>query len=114
MHPAPGSQGRHSFTSLIGSVDSDTSRYVAECRPQAARVEMIQDLKDMAENILKLYKNYRAQKEKKPFNPKRIIFFRDGVSEGEFRQVLREGELILLSCSPSSRSLLRRATAVEG
>ncbi|RDX40439.1 argonaute-like protein, partial [Lentinus brumalis] len=90
MHPAPGSQGRPSFTSLIGSVDSDTSRYVAECRPQTARVEMIEDLKDMAENILSLYKNYRAIKENKSFDPKRIIFFRDGVSEGEFKQVLEK------------------------
>ncbi|KAI0698193.1 argonaute-like protein [Cerioporus squamosus] len=89
MHPAPGSQGRPSFTSLVASVDSDNSRYVAECRAQTGRVEMIEDLKDMVENVLKLYKDYRADKEKKPFNPQRIIFFRDGVSEGEFRQVLQ-------------------------
>ena len=55
---------------------------------------MIQNLQEMAESILSLYKNYRTGQEKKPFNPKRIIFFRDGVSEGEFTRVLREGELL--------------------
>ncbi|RPD63356.1 argonaute-like protein [Lentinus tigrinus ALCF2SS1-6] len=90
-HPAPGSDyGRPSFTSLVGSVDSDSSRYVAQCRPQTARVEIIEDLQDMAENILRLYKNYRTQKEKKRFDLKRILYYRDGVSEGEFVQVLQQ------------------------
>ena len=48
IHPAPGSQGRPSFTALVGSVDSDTSKYVAECRVQTGRLEMIQDLQEMA------------------------------------------------------------------
>lgn len=29
IHPAPGSDGRPSFTSLVGNVDSDTAKYVA-------------------------------------------------------------------------------------
>ncbi|KAI0696653.1 argonaute-like protein [Cerioporus squamosus] len=90
IHPAPGSQGRPSFTSLVGSVDSDTSKYVAECRVQTGRVEMIQDLQSMAENVLNMYKSYRTGKERKPFNLKRIIFYRDGVSEGEFRKVIEQ------------------------
>ncbi len=92
IHPAPGSQGRPSFTSLVGSVDSDTSKYVADCRAQTGRVEMIQDLQSMAENVLNMYKSYRTEREKKPFNLKRIIFYRDGVSEGEFRKVIEQGE----------------------
>ncbi|RPD71863.1 argonaute-like protein [Lentinus tigrinus ALCF2SS1-7] len=90
IHPAPGTQGRPSFTSLVGSVDSDTSKYVAECRVQTGRVEMIQDLQNMAEGVLNLYKSYRTGKERKPFNLKRIIFYRDGVSEGEFRKVIEQ------------------------
>ncbi|RDX49272.1 argonaute-like protein [Lentinus brumalis] len=90
IHPAPGSQGRPSFTSLVGSVDSDTSKYVADCRAQTGRVEMIQDLQSMAENVLNMYKSYRTEREKKPFNLKRIIFYRDGVSEGEFRKVIEQ------------------------
>ena len=43
------------------------------------------------------YIDYRANLEKKQTNqaPKRIIFYRDGVSEGQFKQVLdRELPLI--------------------
>ena len=29
IHPAPGSDGRPSFTALVGNVDSDTAKYVA-------------------------------------------------------------------------------------
>jgi eukaryotic translation initiation factor 2C len=29
IHPSPGSEGRPSFTSLVGNVDSDTAKYVA-------------------------------------------------------------------------------------
>lgn len=40
------------------------------------------------------YKNYRKTVEKKTnLDPKRIIFFRDGVSEGQFKQVLEIGKL---------------------
>ncbi|RDX47695.1 argonaute-like protein [Lentinus brumalis] len=100
MHPAPGSQGRPSFTALVASVDSDSSRYVAECRAQTGRVEMIENLQDMAVNVLKLYRDYRLDKEKKPFDPKRIIFYRDGVSEGEFRQVLQRAACTALNIKP--------------
>lgn len=29
IHPSPGSDGRPSFTSLVGNVDADTAKYVA-------------------------------------------------------------------------------------
>jgi len=29
IHPAPGSDGRPSFTALVANVDSDTAKYVA-------------------------------------------------------------------------------------
>jgi eukaryotic translation initiation factor 2C len=48
IHPAPGSDGRPSFTALVGNVDSDTAKYVATSRVQGSRVEIIQDLEEMA------------------------------------------------------------------
>ena len=48
IHPAPGSDGRPSFTALVGNVDSDTAKYIATSRVQASRVEIIEDLQDMA------------------------------------------------------------------
>ncbi|KAI0750722.1 argonaute-like protein [Daedaleopsis nitida] len=89
IHPAPGADGRPSFTALVGNVDSDTAKYVADCRVQTSRQEMIDDLSVMAKGILEMYQKYRRGMEKKPnANPKRIIFYRDGVSEGQFRHVL--------------------------
>ena len=41
MHPAPGSLDRPSYASLVANVDSDTAKYIAECRVQTARQEMI-------------------------------------------------------------------------
>ncbi|KAF8974495.1 argonaute-like protein [Flammula alnicola] len=98
IHPAPGSDGRPSFTALVGNVDSDTAKYVADSRVQTSRQEMIADLYEMSKHVLTMYTRYRSNVEKKPGNmslPKRIIFYRDGVSEGQFKQVL-EQELPLL------------------
>ncbi|KAL3183025.1 hypothetical protein MRX96_006815 [Rhipicephalus microplus] len=43
-----------------------------------SRVEIISDLKDMLKDLLKAF--YRATKHK----VERIVFYRDGVSEGQF------------------------------
>ncbi|KAJ3555887.1 hypothetical protein NM688_g2332 [Phlebia brevispora] len=87
VHPSPGSQGRPSFASLVASVDSGAAKYVADCRVQAPNQEMIAELDVM--NILQKYMDYRAVMEKKADKaPKRIIFYRDGVSESQFQQVL--------------------------
>jgi eukaryotic translation initiation factor 2C len=91
IHPSPGSEGRPSFTSLVGNVDSDTAKYVADSRVQTSRQEMIADLDEMSKSILLLYMRYRGAVERKTgpsAAPKRIIFYRDGVSEGQFKQVL--------------------------
>jgi len=91
IHPAPGSQGRPSFTSVVGSVDSATSKYIATTRVQTSRQEMIEDLTDMCKYIIDMYAKYRKNIEKKAnVFPKRIIFYRDGVSEGQFKTVIEE------------------------
>jgi len=90
IHPAPGSEGRPSFTALVGNVDSNTAKYIATCRVQTGRQEIIADLKEMAKYVLGKYMQYHEKVEKVSGPPKRIIFFRDGVSEGQFRHVLDE------------------------
>jgi hypothetical protein len=52
VHPAPGSEGRPSFTSLVGNVDAATSKYIATTRVQTSRQEMIDDLDDMCQVVL--------------------------------------------------------------
>lgn len=62
-------------------MDAHPSRYCATVRVQKPRQEIIQDLASMVRELLiQFYKSTR-------FKPTRIIFYRDGVSEGQFRQV---------------------------
>ncbi len=91
IHPAPGADGRPSFTALVGNVDSETAKYIADCRVQTSRQEMIDDLEAMATAHIAMYKRYRQAVEKKSPDPKRVIFYRDGVSEGQFQHVLDFG-----------------------
>ncbi|KAG7231685.1 hypothetical protein INR49_010735 [Caranx melampygus] len=67
---------------VVGSMDAHPSRYCATVRVQRPRQEIIQDLASMVRELLiQFYKSTR-------YKPTRIIFYRDGVSEGQFRQVL--------------------------
>lgn len=62
-------------------MDAHPSRYCATVRVQRPRQEVIQDLASMVRELLiQFYKSTR-------YKPTRIIFYRDGVSEGQFRQV---------------------------
>ncbi|KAL5508298.1 hypothetical protein ACEPAH_5917 [Sanghuangporus vaninii] len=89
VHPAPGSKGHPSYTAVVGNVDSTAAYYLASSpRVQTSRQEMIEDLEEMAFHVLSLYVSYRKKEGKAKSNPKRIIFYRDGVSEGQFQQVL--------------------------
>ncbi|XP_075725003.1 protein argonaute-4-like [Rhipicephalus microplus] len=102
-HPAPGDKYRPSIAACVGSLDSIPSRFHASVRVQmedstaTSRVEIIRDLKDMMKELLKAF--YRATKHK----PERIIFYRDGVSEGQFMEVRnREVSAIRLACQEMS------------
>ncbi|KAG8905954.1 hypothetical protein FRB99_007888 [Tulasnella sp. 403] len=87
MHPGPGVGGRPSFASVIGSVDSTTSKYIATTRAQRPRQEMIEELEEMVHYMITMYMRYRGTVEKKEQKaPKRIIFYRDGISEGQFQE----------------------------
>ncbi|KAF9441655.1 Piwi-domain-containing protein [Macrolepiota fuliginosa MF-IS2] len=96
QHPAPGAEGRPSFTAVVGSVDALASKYVATSALQVGRQELIDDLKAMCKEVIQTHISYRQQKEgaKNPA-PRKLIFFRDGVSEGQFDQVL-QAELPLI------------------
>ncbi|CAG8594399.1 4778_t:CDS:10 [Diversispora eburnea] len=83
-HPPPGDTSRPSITALCGSMDAKASRYSASIRVQGTRTEIIVDLANMVKELLKTFYQTCGRK------PERIIFYRDGVSEGQFRQVLKE------------------------
>uniref|UniRef100_A0A8C4QRB8 Protein argonaute-1 n=1 Tax=Eptatretus burgeri TaxID=7764 RepID=A0A8C4QRB8_EPTBU len=81
-HPPAGDGKKPSIAAVVGSMDAHPSRYCATVRVQQHRQEIIQDLASMVRELLiQFYKSTR-------FKPTRIIFYRDGVSEGQFQQVL--------------------------
>ncbi|KAF9950945.1 eukaryotic translation initiation factor 2C, 2 [Mortierella alpina] len=82
-HPSPGDTSRPSIASLVGSMDAKAARYAATVRVQTARTETIADLGGMVVELLKTFFQTCGQK------PERILFYRDGVSEGQFAEVLR-------------------------
>ncbi|KAJ7732583.1 argonaute-like protein [Mycena maculata] len=102
MHPGAGTTGRPSFAAVVSSVDSYAAKYVADQCVQASRQELITDLKEMSVYLLGKYISYREHVEKVQPSlraPKRLIFYRDGVSEGQFQQVLdQELPLIKAAC----------------
>ncbi|EIW85395.1 Piwi-domain-containing protein [Coniophora puteana RWD-64-598 SS2] len=80
-HPGPGDNSRPSIAALVASYDENACRYVADIRPQRSRVEIIQEMEAMT---IKMLDNF-VQKNGIP--PKRIVYYRDGVSEGELPTV---------------------------
>uniref|UniRef100_A0AC35TKG3 Protein argonaute-2 n=1 Tax=Rhabditophanes sp. KR3021 TaxID=114890 RepID=A0AC35TKG3_9BILA len=82
-HPPAGDARKPSIAAVVGSMDAHPSRYAATVRVQQHRHEIITDLTDMVRELLiQFYKNTR-------FKPTRIVMYRDGVSEGQFLNVLQ-------------------------
>ncbi|KAI9004613.1 Piwi domain-containing protein [Gaertneriomyces semiglobifer] len=77
-HPAPGETTMPSIAAVVGSVNAFCSIFRGSLRIQEARTEKVDFLVDQVYELLQTF----YKKNKMP--PARIIFFRDGVSEGEF------------------------------
>lgn len=94
-HPHPLDDFSPSVAAVVGSVNwPAANKYVSKMRSQTHRQEIIQDLSSMVEEILQDF--FRELKTL----PKRLIFFRDGVSETQFQKVLHEElEAIRVGCS---------------
>ncbi|KAK9915065.1 hypothetical protein WJX75_004310 [Coccomyxa subellipsoidea] len=82
-HPVSFNQSSPSVAAVVGSLNNSLCTYGAEIMLQGARVEIIMDLKSKVQTLMLLY--YRRTGVK----PKRIIAYRDGVSEGQYPQVQR-------------------------
>jgi Piwi domain len=74
---------RPSIAAVVASLDGHMVRHAASVRVQQHRKDVIADLKSMVEDLLVAY--YQANNHIK--KPTRIIFLRDGVSEGQFKEV---------------------------
>lgn len=89
-HPTnmvPGrSKNAPSLVGLVASVDGDYAQWPAASWEQSSRQEMLSDnLSNAFASRLELWKQHNKDK-----TPDNIIIFRDGVSEGQFAQVLSE------------------------
>ncbi|CAG8681311.1 7007_t:CDS:2, partial [Acaulospora colombiana] len=82
-HPGPGST-KPSIAALCASLDNHASRYASTIRVQSSRVEMIADLSGMVKEMLRAFYQNCGKK------PARILFYRDGVSEGQFHEVIKK------------------------
>ena len=82
-HPSPGSDSQ-SVAAVVGSTDATCTRYEAQLSAQSGRQEIIEQLNEMTQKLLLAF--YRKTTKK----PERIVFFRDGVSEGQFQHCLAQ------------------------
>ncbi|KAI1316171.1 hypothetical protein EDD11_010343 [Mortierella claussenii] len=82
-HPAPG-ENKPSVVAVVASMDKDAFRYAGRIKAQESRQEVIEGLKYLVYQLLCAFK---AQPQNRVY-PERILFYRDGVSEGQFEAVM--------------------------
>lgn len=111
-HPGVDKMHQPSFAALVGSLDKYPSKYYASVQVQEKAQctnerEIIKDLKKMVMDTMRAF--YRNTRQK----PQKIIFYRDGVSEGQFEQVLHhELTAIREACTALERDYKPRITFI--
>ncbi|KAL3654271.1 Protein argonaute 7 [Castilleja foliolosa] len=84
-HPHPTDDSSPSIAAVVGSINwPAANKYVSRMRSQTHRQEIIEDLCAMVIEILDEFYHENSEL------PKRIVFFRDGVSETQFGKILKE------------------------
>ncbi|VDN33859.1 unnamed protein product [Gongylonema pulchrum] len=82
-HPRPGKRA-NSIATVVGSVNLDATRYETSIKVQHPQAERIVYLVDaLKERLLAFYKAVGT-------SPKHIVIYRDGISETEFLNTLKE------------------------
>ena len=84
VHPSPGS-GRASIAAMAGSVDKSLAQWPVDLRVQIREgKEMLDKIRHMINSRLALWMDRNDE------YPENILVYRDGVSEGQYEQVLKE------------------------
>jgi eukaryotic translation initiation factor 2C len=90
-HPiADADSNKQSIAAVVGSIDRTCSYYacrlMAQKKEKSSALELVINLNEPVYELLLEYKKNNNSNQTK--FPQRLIFFRDGVSEGQFNQVL--------------------------
>ncbi|XP_057480952.1 protein argonaute 5-like [Actinidia eriantha] len=120
-HPQPGEDSSPSIAAVVASMDwPEVTKYRGLVAAQPHREEIIQDLYKTWEDPQKgvchggmIKELLIAFRRSTGLKPDRIIFYRDGVSEGQFSQVLlHEVDAIRKACVSLENNYLPRITFV--
>ena len=85
-HPSPDSASKApSISAVVANKDQHLTGWPGSVRTQTGKKEMVSGLKEMVIERLQCWKRHNNQK-----LPKKIIIYRDGVSEGQFGLVLSQ------------------------
>ncbi|XP_051215989.1 protein argonaute PNH1 [Lolium perenne] len=84
-HPNALDDSAPSIAAVVASQDwPEVTKYHGDVHAQGHREELIQGLEDIVKKLLLSFQRESKQR------PQQLIFYRDGVSEGQFRQVLEK------------------------
>ncbi|KAF0909918.1 hypothetical protein E2562_001182 [Oryza meyeriana var. granulata] len=120
-HPSPGEDASPSIAAVVASMDwPQVTKYKCLVSAQSHRQEIISDLytevKDPVKGIVSggmIRELLRSFYQATGCKPSRIIFYRDGVSEGQFSQVLLyEMDAIRKACASLQQGYLPPVTFV--
>jgi eukaryotic translation initiation factor 2C len=82
-HPSPGSSSKApSVAAIVSSIDQWLAQWPADLQLQQARQEMVSGLEPLFASRLQLWMKHNKE------YPQNILVYRDGVSEGQYEQVL--------------------------
>ncbi|ETV88979.1 hypothetical protein H257_00397 [Aphanomyces astaci] len=92
-HPVSIDKSKPSISSVVATMDRFASHHAACVRKQGHRVEHIEDMEGITNELLRSF--YQATHVK----PERILIYRDGISEGQFQNILsKEVQAIRQAC----------------
>lgn len=81
-HPRSGIGSRPSIASVVASMDAFSAQYVARVAAQKASGDILQLPHMLRELFMAFYESTSRQ-------PERVVYYRDGISEGQFFDVLQ-------------------------
>jgi eukaryotic translation initiation factor 2C len=104
-HPRSGMGSRPAIASVVASLDRYSAKYVARVAAQKAHNDEINSLPSMIRDLFLAFYRHTHRK------PERIIYYRDGVSEGQFSDILNsEMTAIRTACKMMSEDYLPPVT----